>query len=215
MNSKISMIVAILLAVAVLAFGLILEPQMADQMAIHWGADGQVDGYGSHFIGIWLMPITIIGLTLLMILIPSIDPRKENIAKFRNEYNGFVLFFSFFLAYVQVLTLLWNLGMTFDLQTYLIPAFGGLVFYIGFLVAKAKSNYFIGIRTPWTLQDEQVWNDTHRLGGLLFKVSGLIGLVGIFLPKLNIWLLLIPLLATSVVTIGFSYFRYRQLHPEK
>ncbi len=96
MNSKISMIVAILLAVAVLALGLILEPQMADQMAIHWGADGQVDGYGSHFIGIWLMPITIIGLTLLMILIPSIDPRKENIAKFRNEYNGFVLFFSRF-----------------------------------------------------------------------------------------------------------------------
>ncbi|MAT42229.1 MAG: hypothetical protein CL609_07805 [Anaerolineaceae bacterium] len=213
MNSKITMIIAIVLGLAVLGLGLVLEPQMPDQMAVHWGADGQVDGYGSHFIGIWLLPIIIIGLTLMMVLIPSIDPRKANIAKFRNEYNGFVLFFSFFLAYLQVLTLLWNLGKTFDLQTYLVPAFGGLVFYIGVLVAKAKSNYFIGIRTPWTLQDEQVWNDTHRLGGLLFKISGLIAFVGIVLPQFNIWLLVAPLLFTSVVTIVYSYFRYQKIHP--
>jgi uncharacterized membrane protein len=149
----------------------------------------------------------------MMVLIPSIDPRKANIAKFRNEYNGFVLFFSFFLAYLQVLTLIWNVGKAFDLQTYLVPAFGGLVFYIGVLVAKAKSNYFIGIRTPWTLQDEQVWNDTHRLGGILFKISGIIAFVGILLPKFNIWLLIVPLLITSVTTIVYSYFRYQELHP--
>jgi uncharacterized membrane protein len=106
-----------------------------------------------------------------------------------------------------------NIGLVFELQTYLIPALGALLLYIGVLVGKAKSNYFIGIRTPWTLQDEQVWNDTHRLGGWLFKASGLIALLGIFLPKFNIWLVVVPSLITSVVLIGYSYFRYQQRHP--
>lgn len=214
MKTRMALIIAVILGTAALVVGLILEPQMPAEMAIHWGTDGMVDGYGSHFMGIWLMPLVIIGASVMMVFLPAIDPRRKNIQKFRDVYNGFIVFFAFFLAYVHLLTLLWNMGMRFELNTYLIPAFGLFVFYVGVMVSQAQSNYFIGIRTPWTLQDERVWLETHRLGGILFKISGIIALLGLIVPRYNFLLLIVPLLASTLITIVYSYFRYRHHNSE-
>ena len=164
MNTKWTIIVTLLLAAAVLGLGLILEPQFADPMATHWGAGGEANGFGSHFVGIWLIPLMLVGLNGLFLLIPNIDPLKKNIAKFRKEYNGFILVINVFMVYVQVLILIWNTGNHFNLTTYMLPAMGVFIFYAGVLISKARRNYFIGIRTPWTLQDERVWDETHQLG---------------------------------------------------
>jgi uncharacterized membrane protein len=212
MRSKTVIIINVILALLVLGFGLLMQPRFPQPMAIHWGPGGQADGYGSTFTGIWLIPIMVIGLSLLFLVIPSIDPLKENIKKFIGEYNLFIFMFAIFMLYIQMLALAYNLDWINNLNPYIMPAMGVFMIFIGQLVSKARRNYFIGIRTPWTLQDERVWDETHKRGGLAFKISGVIALFGILFPSIGMWLLMIPLLITVIYTIALSYFLYRKYH---
>lgn len=213
MKSKTVLFINSLLAGVFLIVGLILQPRFPEQMATHWGSNGRVDGYGSQFIGIWLLPLMVAGITLLLIGLPKIDPKQANIEKFRPFYNLFVLFFGIYMLYIHSLTLAWNLGYVFNFNAYIIPALGVFTILLGQLVSRARQNYFIGIRTPWTLQDERVWDETHRQGGLVFTVAGFIALAGILLPRLAIWLLMIPILGATFYTVALSYFLYRKYHP--
>lgn len=214
MTKKLTFILSFLLTLAVLAAGLILQPQFPEQMAVHWNAQGVADGYGSHFTGVWLIPVIMVGLTLFLLVIPSIDPLRQNIKEFLPQYLGFVLIFNVFFAYIQVLTLIFNTGVHFNMTSYIIPPMGLFIYFAGVLIQHAKRNFFIGVRTPWTLMDDQVWHETHQLGAKLFKISGAIALLGIILPSLGIWLLMLPVLVSTVVIIVFSYIRYRFYHPE-
>ena len=213
MKTKWAIFISVILAAAVLGLGLLLEPQFPDPMVTHWGSGGQPNGYGSHFIGIWLIPLMIVGLTGLFGLIPIIDPLRENISKFLKEYNIFIIGFSVYMVYVQVLTLIWNLGYEFNLGSFMLPVMGILFYLLGVLIGKARRNYFVGIRTPWTLQDERVWNETHQLGAKVFKVSGLLALVGVFFPTWGFLLFLVPILAGSIYIVIYSYVLYRRYHP--
>lgn len=155
----------------------------------------------------------IIGLNGLFLVIPNIDPLKKNIAKFRKEYNGFVIVFSIFLVYVQILTLVWNTGNQFNMSSFVLPAMGLFIFYAGVLIGNARRNYFVGIRTPWTLQDERVWDETHKIGAKIFKVCGLLALSGILFPDQIVWIFILPIGAGTIFLIVYSYVLYRRYHP--
>jgi len=90
------------------------------------------------------------------------------------------------------------------------PAFAILLYYSGTLTEKAKQNWFVGIRTPWTLSSEKVWQKTHKIGGKLFKICGIIALLGFFFPDLAFLFILVPLLSVCVYTIVYSYFEYKK-----
>lgn len=213
MKIKTIIVINILLSLLVLGFGLVMQSRLPQPMAVHWGAGGQADGYGSNFVGIWLIPIMVVGLTILLLSVPIIDPLRENIRKFTSEYNLFVMMFAVFLLYVQVLSLFYNLDWIDNFNPYMLPAFGIFMIFVGQLVSKARRNYFIGIRTPWTLQDERVWDETHQKGGLAFKISGAIALLGIIFPAYGMWLLMLPLILTTTYAIALSYILYRKYHP--
>ena len=213
MKTKTVLIWSFILSLAALAVGLILSPRFPDPMAIHWDAHGQPNGYGSHFMGLWFVPLLVIGLVLLLMAIPHIDPLKKNIEKFRKEYNTFVFIFVIFFVYIYLLSLVLNLGLHFNLFTWMVPAIGGFFYYIGILMGKAKRNYFIGIRTPWTLADEDVWNQTHRVGSIAFKISGVVTILGVVFQNFAIWFVIVPALLASVYPIVYSYVAYRKLHP--
>ncbi len=133
-------------------------------MASHWDINDQVNGTMPKLWGVFLMPLISLGLFLLFLLIPAIDPLKANIAKFRGAFNLFIAFMTLFLMYVQGLILAWNLGFThLKMSESLLPAVGLLFILIGFMIRKAKRNFFIGIRTPWTLSSDKVWDETHRV----------------------------------------------------
>jgi len=185
-------------------------PSMPDRMASHWNAKGEVDGYMPKFWGLFLMPIVSLGMLLLFILIPKIDPLKKNIEKFRKQFDMFIVMIILFLLYIYVLTLFWNLDYRFNMTRMIIPAVGILFFYVGFLVEKAKRNWFIGIRTPWTISNEEVWEKTHKLGGKLFKAAGIIALFGFFFERFAIWLVLVPVISVSVYLVVYSYFEYKK-----
>jgi len=207
---KTNIIILIIVLVSFVA-GIYLYPKMPDQMASHWNAQGEVDGYLSKCWGLFLMPIVTLAIFLLFLLIPVIDPLKKNIEKFRNYFDGFILLLVIFLLYIHSLSISWNLGYRFDMTQTIIPAIAILIFFIGIVLEKAKRNWFLGIRTPWTLSSDKVWNKTHKLSSKLFKISAIIALIGSAFPKYGLWLLLIPIIASSLYAIIYSYFEYQKV----
>ncbi|MFA6171479.1 MAG: DUF1648 domain-containing protein [Patescibacteria group bacterium] len=185
-------------------------PALPEKAASHWNAQGEVNGYVSKFWGAFLMPIIGAAVYIIFLLIPRIDPRRENIQKFRSYFDGFIVLLLLFFFYLHGLTLAWNLGSNFDMVVMLIPAFFVLFFYVGVMLRHAEMNWTIGIRTPWTLSSEKVWKKTHLLGGRLFQLSAIISLIGILFPNQAIWLLLIPIIASALGLFAYSYFLYRR-----
>jgi uncharacterized membrane protein len=199
-------------AIIIISFiiGIVLYPQMPDRMASHWGANGEVDGYMSKFWGLFLLPIILTIMTLLFVFLPKIDPLKKNVEKFRPYYEGFILVMVIFLAYIYALTIAWNLNYKFDMTLMIVPAMSILFYYCGVLLEHAKRNWFIGIKTPWTLSSDTVWKKTHKLGAKLFKVSSIILLSGIFIPDYAFFLLLLVIIA-ALYPIIYSYQEYKKL----
>jgi len=193
-----------------IAFALQKSPCFPEKVASHWNLNGQVDGYLSRFWGIFLMPIVSLAMFILFLFLPKIDPLKENYKEFETYYNGFILILTLFLFYLYLLTILWNYGLRFDMGRLMIPALGVLFFYSGFLVEKAKTNWFVGIRTPWTLNSQIVWDKTHKTGGKLFKACGLISVFGFLFPKYAFYFVTIPVAIASIFVFVYSYWLYRQ-----
>ncbi|MBI4303131.1 MAG: SdpI family protein, partial [Chloroflexi bacterium] len=135
---------------------------------------------------------------------------RANIEKFKKHYYGFIMLVLLFMFYVHLLTILWNLGIQFDMIRLLVPAFGAILYGCGILLEKSKKNWFIGIRTPWTLSNERVWDKTHRLGARLFKVAAILTLGGIFFRDYAIVFILIPVILVSLFTVVYSYLTYQK-----
>jgi uncharacterized membrane protein len=200
-----------MIAVATIA-GIVLWNQLPDQMASHWGPSDQVDGYTSKFWGVFLMPLITLGMMALFLIIPGIDPLKANIAQFRDVFNLFITLIVAFMLYIYALTLRWNLGYTdFAMSKAMLPAMGILFFFVGYLLRKAKRNFFIGIRTPWTLSSDRVWDETHRIGSVLFMISGAFALLGSFFSGITaFWFLFVPIIGSTLITLVYSYVLYQR-----
>lgn len=190
--------------------GMYFYPRMPGAIASHWNIRGEVDGYMSKFWGLFLMPLISLCLLLLFVLIPKIDPLKGNIEKFRNYYDGFIVLMIVFLFYVYLLTIFWNVGLRFNMIQLLAPAFGILFYYCGILIENAKRNWFIGIRTPWTLSSDKIWEKTHKIGGRLFKITGVVGLLGVLFHDYAMLFILMPVILITAYTVLYSYFEYQK-----
>lgn len=205
-----SIIVLILIAISIVA-GVLLWDQLPDQMASHWNANDQVDGYMPKFWGVFMMPLIVLGMYVLFLVIPGIDPLKANIAQFRGAFNLFIVLISVFMLYIHGLTLAWSLGyQDFKMSAAMLPFMGVLFIFIGYMLRQAKRNFFIGIRTPWTLSSDTVWEKTHQLGSILFMVSGVLAFIGSFLGgELAFWLFFVPLMGSALFLVIYSYILYR------
>ena len=210
MSVRKSEILIVGLALLSFAIGVYYYPQMPEQMASHWNAKGQVDDYLSKFWGLFLIPITLVGLALLFMAVPRIDPLRENIEKFRKYYDGFVILFMIFMVFVYLQTILWNVGIKLSPNVFLPIAAGIMFIGAGILCENTKRNWFIGIRTPWTLSSERVWDKTHRMGGKLFKIAGAISIVGILFQSYAVYFVLVPAILVAVYTVVYSYFEYKK-----
>ncbi len=208
---KVSEIIVLVAIVASIIAGAYLYPQMPDVVASHWDAAGNVNGYLPKFWGLFLMPLVASAMFALLVFIPRIDPLKENIEKFRGYFDGFIVLMTLFLLYVHTISVLWNLGVAVNMNHVVPPAVGALLFYCGILIEKAKRNWFIGIRNPWTLSNDAVWDKTHRLGGKLFKISGVIAVFGAFAGTHAFLFFIIPVIAFTFFTTVYSYVLYRKL----
>ncbi|MBN1156304.1 SdpI family protein [Candidatus Woesearchaeota archaeon] len=203
----------ITIAIIVLSFviAVYLHPLMPERMASHWNARGEVNGYMPKFWALFLMPFVVAGCFILFMFIPRIDPLKKNIDSFRKYYDGFILVVTVFMAYVFMLTVLWNLGVRYDMTRAILPAMGLLFYYCAVLIKHAKPNWFIGIRTPWTLSNKVVWEKTHKLGAKIFKAFAVLFLMAAFIGHYSMHVVLWPLLAGVLYLTVYSYVEFRKI----
>ncbi len=205
-----------ILLVIIIATGasLYFYDNMPDQMASHWNTKGEVDGYMSKFWGSFMMPLLLIGMAVLFAIIPKIDPLKKNIEKFRKHFDLFILMIFLFMLVLHMITLAVNRGADINFNIIMPVATGLLFYYIGNLCQHAKRNWFIGIRTPWTLSSDKVWDKTHKLASKLYKASGIITVSGILFGNLAMWFVLIPVISTSIILVVYSYIEFRKINVE-
>jgi uncharacterized membrane protein len=212
MSTRTTTILVLLMILAAAAAGLVLWNQLPEQMASHWNINDEVDGYMPKVWGVFMMPLITLAMFALFLVLPSIDPLKANIARFRGAFNLFIVLIVAFMLYIHGLTLAWSLGyINFKMSTSMLPAMGLLFIFIGFLLRRAKRNFFIGIRTPWTLSSDTVWDKTHQLGAILFMASGVLAFIGSFFGGMAaFWMLFVPLIGSTLFLFVYSYVLYQR-----
>jgi uncharacterized membrane protein len=211
MKTKTVLMIIMLAGILLMAGGYFMGQNMGPNLATHWNAAGEADGYGTTFMALYFLPVITMGLSLLILFVPGIDPLKANIATFRSEYNIFVLGFAGFMYYIHGLSLAWNLGAKFSMNAMMAPAFGLFFILVGLVLKKAKRNYFIGIKTPWTLANDTVWEKTHKLGSKLFMASGVLTIACVLYPPATSFVLLVTALGAALITVVYSYFEFRNI----
>lgn len=212
MNTCLTTIIVLLLILGATVAGALLWNQLPDPMASHWNVNDQVDGYMSKFWGVFMMPLVTLGMFLIFLVVPNIDPLKANIAQFRETFNLFIAFMVGFMVFIHVLTLRWNLGyMNLGIGQAMLPAMGLFFIVIGSLLRKVKRNFFIGIRTPWTLSSDTVWEKIHQFGAVLFMFSGALAVVGGFIGgNIAFWIFFAPLTGSTIFLLIYSYVLHQR-----
>jgi len=199
-------------ALVVLAFltAFWVYPSMPEKVASHWNAEGNVDGHMGRDFGVFFMPALSLAMLAFFFILPKIDPLRKNYKAFQKEYETFIVLIIGFFYYVYLLTLAINLGYMLNITQFLAPAFGMLFIYTGTLIEKAKQNWFVGVRTPWTLASESVWDKTHAITGKLFKAAGLVAFLGVAMPSFGLMASIAILLAAAVFSFVYSYVEFER-----
>lgn len=211
MNRKTVFFLVLVIILAAVGASLLAYPKLPDKMASHWNLRGEVNGWTDKSVCLWIMPGIMVGLTGIFSVILLIDPLRKNIDKFFNYYAGFIVIFNLFLLAMHGWMILWNLGIQIPSNVFMPIAMGCLFFYIGIIISHVKPNWFIGIRTPWTLSNEIVWQKTHKLGGILFRIAAIIILLGALFPQYILIFMLAPLLSVALVTLIYSLVIWKKL----
>jgi uncharacterized membrane protein len=201
-------VIAIQVLVGVYAF--IVLP---DKVPIHWGIDGRPDSYGPKWIDSFLFPLMSIGLYVLLRVLLSIGPRlggRESAASNAQVRNVILVGFVLFMLVVQLAVTTIALGLKIDLLFVINLALSVLFIFLGNYMGKLRRNFWMGIRTPWTLTSDFVWERTHRLGGWLFVAVGLLGILFSFFPLVRVWGVVVPIVVASAFLCIYSYVCYRQ-----
>ena len=199
------LIVTSIITILPVFVGLILLPQLPDQIPLHWNIQGEVDQYGSKYTTL-LLPVFVLVIQWLCVLISTIEPKKENI---QGKPFTLVLWICPLIS-VLVSTMMYAtaLGYALDVAVIMPLVMGALFVVIGNYLPKCKQTYSLGIRTPWALADEENWNLTHRLSGVLWVICGIaIMLLSIF--RIG-WLLFLVILPMTVVPYVYSYLLYKK-----
>ncbi len=201
-----------IVVLATWAVGLYYYPHLPAMVPSHWNAAGNIDGYVNQFWGAFMMPLIITVLALFLFVLPHLDPKKDNYKNFQKEYDQIFAVLILFFAVFYGFTLSWSLsGSRFEINRVLPVAMGVLFFILGSILPRVHQNWFVGIRTPWALENVTVWNDTQKFGGRAFQIAGVLCFIGAFFHGLLIWFMVLPVLISALASVVYSYFRFKQL----
>ncbi|RMF06734.1 SdpI family protein [Candidatus Woesearchaeota archaeon] len=187
-----------------------LYPEMPGRMATHWNAGGEPDGTLPKAAGAFMVPGIMALLAGLFAAVPRIDPLGRNLRKFRKQYGMFAGVVMGFLLVVHAQILLWNAGILIS-PLFIFPLGIAALFYAaGILCENSRQNWFVGIRTPWTLSSSTVWKETHRLGAKLFKWAAAASLASVLVPDYSAAVIIASALIVAVFSTAYSYVLYRR-----
>jgi immunity protein, SdpI family len=175
---------------------------------IHWGIDGQANGFAPKPIGLFFVPLITIGITALFAVIPRVEPRRANLERSGTAYRATWVGVVTLMGVVHAASIAAAVGVVVDISRIVMAATGGLFIVIGNYMPKVQPNYLMGIRTPWTLASDLSWQKTHRLGGRLFVLLGLVFLGLAVLGATPEWLvaaILGGIFGLMAVLVAYSY----------
>ena len=204
-NLKVLIITSIIILLPMVA-GLVLWNRLPEQVPFHWNAAGEVDGWASKAVAVFVPSAAMLALQWLCMLVTSADPKKQNHPE---KVMHLVLWLiPIITVFISALMYVSALGVSVRVET-LMPILLGLVFVaIGNYMPKCKQNYTIGIKIPWTLASEENWNRTHRFAGWVWVGGGVVmllsGFLGIF------WLTLVPAIIMAAVPRIYSYILHKK-----
>ncbi|MBT7006936.1 SdpI family protein [Candidatus Falkowbacteria bacterium] len=201
----------LLMILVLIVAGFYFHSIFPDQVPIHWNAEGEIDNYGSKFIGAFLAPLIAIGVYLLFVSLPLIDPKKDRYKDFSKTYHLFKTLIIGYLLYIFFISSFNAIGYNIPVEFAIPVGVGVLFILLGNYMGKIKPNWFMGIRTPWTLSSEEVWNKTHRFSGKIFVLGGIIiSSLGFWPVYLRMPILMIVILLVVISTVVYSYLIYRK-----
>ncbi len=199
-TSKISVIVSILI---VIIFNLIFYTKMPDMVPNHWNIDGEVDGYTTKFNGFILLPIILVLSGIFLNFMLDNDPKNKNQKNMAITIGKIAM--PGILLLIMVLQTVFGLGMEFDVNLVVNFLLGILFIAIGNYLPKAKRNYTVGIKLPWTLNSDENWNKTHRLGGILFILAGMLFIANIFISsEIVVYIMILTFILPAI----YSFYLY-------
>lgn len=200
-----------LLVVLSIGFTIAVFGRLPQRIPTHWDAEGNVNGEMNRAVGAWLVPAMILVMAYVLPRIPAIDPRRANYDKFRPSYDLVIAALLTMMTVLHVAMLGVALGWPVSMQR-LTPLMAGLLFVVlGNVLPRARPNWLFGIRTPWTLTNDRVWERTHRVGGVVFVIAGFIIMACAFLnAAIVLPAIVTAVVGTSVGVIAYSYFVWKQ-----
>ena len=207
---------ALVILAVTLGVTLILYPRLPDKIPMHWNISGEVDRYGSRLQGAFMLPLLSIALYTFYHFLPIIDPKRKNYTKFNSSYTFLRYLLLIFFLGMQLIILTTSLGLNLDVGRWVTGGVGLLFIFLGNIMSRFRFNYFIGIRTPWTLASEVVWRKTHLLASKLMVLGGVIILLGLFLAsnELRFITVMVGALVPSGISTLYSYLVFRKLELE-
>ncbi len=206
----------LVLILATFLAGLYFYPDLPAKVPTHWNISGKIDGWSSKAFAVWFFPLLNLGIYFMMLLLPRIDPRRENYKRFAGAYNLIRLALHIFLAFIYLLTLYAAFGHEVKVDIFVKFSVSLLFLILGNYMGKIKHNYFVGIKTPWTLANEEVWTKTHRFAGPFWVGAGILGLLlSFFRTAWAGYLLFASYLVMGLVPIIYSYIIYKSMKLSK
>jgi uncharacterized membrane protein len=186
------------------------------QLPVHWGINGQPDRYAGKFWGLFMMPVVLTAMSILLILFPLIEPRKRHLKLSMKAYNLILIGIILLMAGLHIIVIMSSLHKNISVDRAVPFGVGLLFIIIGNYMGKIRSNFFLGIKTPWTLSSELSWNKTHRLGGRLFILCGFLLALSalLFTGKATFVILITGIFISIVATFAYSYIVWKN-DPQK
>ena len=194
---------------------LAIYPKLPRIVPMHWGIDGNIDGYGGKG-SLFVLYAVGVGGTFLFDFARKIDPKSKNYDKFNRPYEIFKLVFAIFMDGLVLVMARSRFNKNLKVSQIIVVAVGLMFAVIGNYMPKFKYNYTMGIKTPWTLASETVWEKTHRKSGALWVFGGIgIALSSFLKPKYSFALVMIITVVISAIPMVYSYFEFKREQENK
>lgn len=203
----------LLLLLAPFITSMIIWDLVPETVPIHFNIYGEADDFGPKWIILYLIPAIAISIYLMLLLLPHIDPKKR-IKSSQKPIAAIRVVTSVFFVGLYIIIVLISMGEVIAIETYIVVAVGFLFLIIGNYLNSVKQNYFIGIRTPWALENSTVWKKTHRLGSKIWMIGGIIILLSPLLGLetiLGISIILIAAIPMVFIPVIYSYIAYKKI----
>jgi len=204
------LLICALIILGTLIAGWLVAPHLPERVPVHWNMHGKVNGYSTRATAVLLMPAIMTGMTLLFAALPAISPRHFEIGPFLSTYLYIMVVIISMMAYFQAVVLWAAFSSTLQINRAIVGGICVVWILMANVMGKVKRNFFVGVRTPWTLASERVWNATHRFAAHLWVWCGFTGLLLAFFSPL-LWVVFALIITSALIPVVYSFTYYKKL----